>query len=294
MSNLSLQDLQHVSAPPPLPARPDDGHKGLFGKVLVVGGSDAMLGAPVLAGTAALRTGSGLVQIAIPQAMAPFALSITPELTSLPLGDSPNRSLLVAAAEKADVLVIGPGMGTGRLARQRLWKLLTVARPTVLDADALNLIAASGEWPATMSLRAVLTPHPGEMARLLPLMAAPGDPNGAPTAVPTDDAGRQQLAIAAARAFKQIVLLKGHQTVVTDGRRIFVNHTGDSSLSKGGAGDVLAGMIGSLIGQGMEPFDAACLGAHLHGRAGELAGRKLGPRSVLARDVIDALSEVLR
>lgn len=286
-------DLEVVPNPPPLPDRPDDGHKGLFGRVLVVGGSDAMLGAPVLAGTAALRTGSGLVQLALPRAMVPFALSITPELTSLPLGENPNRTMLAEAANKADVLVVGPGMGTARLARLRLWRLLTVDKPAVLDADALNLIAASGEWPATTSLRAVLTPHPGEMARLMPLIGG-SDPAGGPPRVPTDDAGRLRVAVAAARAFKQVVLLKGKRTVIADGRRVYVNTTGDSSLSKGGTGDVLAGIIGSLIGQGMERFEAASLGAWIHGRAGEIAGKKLGPRSVLARDVVEAIGEVLR
>ena len=277
-----------VDAPPKLPPRPADGHKGLFGKVLVVGGSDGMLGAPVLAGTAALRTGSGLVQLALPRAMVPFALSITPELTALPLGDRPNRARLAGAAEKADVLVIGPGLGRSGVARARLMRLVRLGRPMVLDADALNLIAAAGTWPQDVAVRAVLTPHPGEMARLAPLF-------GRPPAVPADEAGRIDLATAAARAFGgQVVLLKGKNTVVADGARVYLNPTGDSSLSKGGTGDVLSGVIGSLIGQGMDLFDAACAGAWLHGRAGEVAGRRLGTRCVLARDVIDALPEAVR
>lgn len=293
MDDATPIDLEYVTEPPPLPDRPVDGHKGTFGRVLVVGGSDAMLGAPVLAGTAALRMGSGLVQLALPRAMVPFALSITPELTSLPLGKRPNRTTLAAAAEKADVVVVGPGLGTGRLARQRLWRLLEIDKPAVIDADALNLIAASGSWPATVALKAVLTPHPGEMARLLPLVEPVAEGEAAPR-VPSDEEGRVRVAVAAARAFRQVVLLKGRRTVVTDGRRVYVNATGDSSLAKGGTGDVLAGIIGSLIGQGMDAFDAACRGAHLHGHAGEIAGRKLGPRSVLARDVIDAISEACR
>ena len=283
--SMAAADLQRIDAPPKLPPRPADGHKGLFGKVLVVGGSEGMLGAPVLAGTAALRMGSGLVQLALPRAMVPFALSVTPELTSLPLGERPNRARLADAAEKADVLVVGPGLGRSAVARARLMRLLRLGRPMVLDADALNLIAAAGAWPQDVTIRAVLTPHPGEMARLAPLLGR--------SDVPSDEAGRIDLAAAAARAFGQVVLLKGKDTVVTDGARAYVNPTGDSSLSKGGTGDVLSGVIGSLVGQGMDLFDAACAGAWLHGRAGELAGRRLGTRCVLARDVIDALPEAV-
>jgi ADP-dependent NAD(P)H-hydrate dehydratase len=285
-------DLQLIADPPPLPDRPADGHKGLFGKVLVVGGSPAMLGAPVLAATAALRLGSGLVQIAVPAAMVPFALSITPELTSLPLPETSGRKRLVAAAEKCDVLVVGPGLGTSWAARARVARLVAVDKPMVLDADALNVLSAADRWPADFKARAVLTPHPGEMARLAKLLGRGEVPER--ERVPTDEAGRIALAAEAARAFGQVVLLKGHRTVVTDGRRVYLNATGDSSLSKGGAGDVLGGMIGSLIGQGMTPFDAACRGAWLHGRAGEIAGRRLGLRCVLARDVIDAIPEALR
>lgn len=285
-------NLQVIVEPAPLPPRPADGHKGLFGKVLVVGGSAAMLGAPVLAGTAALRLGSGLVQIAVPAAMVPFALSITPELTSLPLPETSGRKLLAAAAEKCDALVVGPGLGTSWAARARVFRLLAVAKPMVLDADALNLIAAGDAWPASARATAVLTPHPGEMARLAKLLGRGGVPER--ERVPTDEPGRIALAAEAARTFGQIVLLKGHRTVVTDGARVYLNATGDSSLSKGGTGDVLSGMIGSLIGQGMKPFDAACRGAWLHGRAGEIAGKRLGLRCVLARDVIDAIPDALR
>jgi len=243
-----------------------------------------MLGAPVLAGTAALRTGSGLVQLALPRSAVPFALSITPELISLPLDERrANRRELAKAAEQADVLVIGPGLGKSAVARARVWRLLEIDKPKVIDADALNLLAAEDAWSAEgIAGRAVLTPHPGEMARLAKLF---GWDN-----VPADDEGRAEIASAAARAFGQIVLLKGARTVVTDGRRAYRNTTGDSSLAKAGTGDVLSGIIGSLIGQGMDPFEAACAGAWLHGRAGEAAGRKLGTRSVLARDVIDAIA----
>lgn len=268
----------NVNKPPPspLPRRPQSGHKGLFGRVLVVGGAAEMFGAAVLAGTTALRAGSGLVQIAVPGDVLPHAISITPELIGLPLTDANDRAL-VAAAEAADVLVVGPGMGTSAASRRRLTKLLAMAKPAVLDADALNLLASMRSWPKRFTLDAVLTPHPGEMKRLA-----------------TGHLGGDADPAAAARRFGKVVLLKGHRTVVSDGRRRYVNQTGDSALSKAGAGDVLSGLVGSLIGQGMDVFGAACAGAWIHGRAGEIAGKRLGRRAVLARDVIAGIAEVMR
>jgi NAD(P)H-hydrate epimerase len=155
----------------------------------------------------------------------------------------------------------------------------------VLDADGLNILAAGRRWPAGFKARAVLTPHPGEMARLGGLMGR--------SEVPADEEGRVETAAAAAAAFGQTIVLKGHRTVVCDGRRFYVNDTGDSTLAKGGSGDVLSGMLGCLLAQGMERFDAAVLAVHLHGRAGEAAGRRFGKRWALAREVIAALAEVL-
>lgn len=267
---------------PPLPARPPDGHKGLFGRVLVVGGSESMIGAPVLAGTTALRCGSGLVQVALPQSVLAHAISIAPELIGLGLSKSNDREL-VKTAEQADVIVLGPGIGQSADAKRRVLRLIQIDKPMVIDADALNILASQKKWAAKFKARAVLTPHPGEMKRLMK------------REVPTDDDGRIALAVEASKKFKQVVVLKGHRTVVTDGDRVYVNRTGDSSLSKAGAGDVLSGLIGSIIGQQNQPdgFAAAVAGIHVHGRAGEIAGKKLGLRCVLARDVIDAIPEAI-
>lgn len=275
---------------PRLPERSERGHKGLFGRVLVVGGSPQMIGAAVLAATAALRSGSGLVQVALPGEVLAIGLSVTPELIGCALDDAErgDRALL-AAAEAADVLVIGPGMATSATSRRRLLRLVRLDRPAVIDADALNLLSAEPRWPGRMKLNAVLTPHPGEMARLARHIGRAGK------AVPADDAGRREWAVSAAGRLGQVVLLKGYRTVIADpAGSVVVNRTGNSSLSKAGSGDVLAGVIGSLIGQGMEPFAAAAAGAWLHGRAGENAGRVLGRRSVLARDVIAGLPEAIR
>ena len=248
-----------------------------------------MVGAPTLSGTAALRMGAGLVQLAVPKAILNACLSITPELIGLSLGKIGKDGLL-SAAEAADALVVGPGMGQSPESAERLERLIQIERPMVLDADALNLLAKEKKWPVSFKAKAVLTPHPGEMGRLIKLIGK--------ETVPTDDAGRMEIARQAAMAFGQTVLLKGHRTVVTDGQRNYINQTGDSTLSKAGAGDVLSGMIGCLLAQQMSPFDAACLGAYLHGRAGELAGAKLGKRCALARDLIGmlptAISEIDR
>jgi NAD(P)H-hydrate epimerase len=274
---------------PQLPPRPNAGHKGTFGRVLIVGGSEEMIGAPTLAGTAALRMGAGLVQIAVPKSIINACLTITPELIALGLGKTGKDGLL-SAAEAADALVVGPGMGQSPESAERLDRLIRIEKPMVLDADGLNLLAKEKKWPKDFAAKAVLTPHPGEMGRLIKLM---GKEN-----VPTDDAGRMEIARQAASSFGQTVVLKGHRTVVTDGQRNYINQTGDSTLSKAGAGDVLSGIIGCLLGQQMSGFDAACLGVFLHGRAGELAGAKLGKRCALARDVLGmlptAISEIDR
>jgi hydroxyethylthiazole kinase-like uncharacterized protein yjeF len=273
--------MQRIHTPPPLPERPLSGHKGLFGRVLIVGGNDQMLGAPVMAGTAALRMGAGLVQIAVPKSVLAAALSITPELIALGLGKAATPAELRYAAAAAKAIVIGPGLGQSPAAHKRLMRLVRLETPMLVDADGLNMLAAGRRWPAFFKSHAILTPHPGEMKRLGRLI----DRND----VPTDDDGRIDLAMQAANAFKQVIVLKGDRTVVTDGQRVYLNRTGDSSLSKAGTGDVLSGVIGTLLAQNEERFDAACIGVHIHGRAGELAGHRVGRRSALARDVIDSL-----
>src|SRR5687767_1956890 len=237
--------MQHVTKLPSLPPRPLEGHKGLFGRVLVVGGNDGMIGAPVLAGTAALRTGAGLVQVAVPRSILPYALSITPELIGLGLGKAAGKDALLAAGESADAIVIGPGLGRAPEAMARLQRLVRVQnKPMVIDADGLNLLADLKRWPGYFKARAVLTPHPGEMKRLGKLIGR--------AEVPDDDEGRIEIAARAAEAFGQVVLLKGHRTVVTDGRRAYLNHTGNSALSKAGTGDVLSGILGALLAIGMD------------------------------------------
>lgn len=277
--------MQRITQLPPLPPRPSDGHKGLFGRVLVVGGNEGMIGAPSLAGKSALRMGAGLVQIAVPRSILSAALAITPELIGLGLGKSSAKDELLKMAEKSDAVVIGPGLGQTPEALARLQRLVRLEKPMVVDADALNLLAKQKRWPGYFKAAAVLTPHPGEMKRLAKLFDR--------DEVPSDDEGRIEIAMQAASIFHQVVVLKGNRTVVTDGEKVYVNRTGDSSLSKAGTGDVLSGIIGTLLAQKMDRFDAACAGVWLHGKAGEIAGRRLGMRSVLAHEVIDALPEAI-
>ncbi len=271
---------------PQLPSRPAEGHKGTFGRLMILAGSEGMIGAPAFAGLSALRSGCGLVYIATAQAALPTVLCIAPELVGVPLRLPRQDRRFRQLTESADALVIGPGMGLGEEAEQRLSWLVTLTKPAVVDADALTLLAQGRIAKDSIKLRGVFTPHPGEMMRLASWLKLDD--------VPLDGQARITMAAAAALALGQVVVLKGHRTVISDGHRHRINQTGDSSLAKAGTGDVLSGLIGSLLAQGMEPFDAASLGVHLHGRAGELAGQRLGVRSVLARDVIDSLPEALK
>jgi ADP-dependent NAD(P)H-hydrate dehydratase len=269
---------------PTLPVRSEDGNKGTFGRLLVVAGSEGMVGAPVMAGTAALRMGVGIVQIAVPVSILGTALSITPELIGLALGSASSQKF-AKACEKSNAIVLGPGLGQSEGAKNRVLRVVRLNKPMVVDADALNILSQQKCWPVFFNAQAVLTPHPGEMARLIHLIGQ--------AEVPSDDEGRVRIAVSTAKVFKQVLVLKGNRTVVTDGSRTYVNVTGNSTLAKAGTGDVLSGMIGALLAQQMKPFEAAVLSVYLHGRAGELAGQMIGKRSVLAREVVSYISKAL-
>jgi NAD(P)H-hydrate epimerase len=222
---------------PSLPPRPNSGHKGAFGRVLVVGGNDEMVGAPTLAGTAALRMGAGLVQLAVPKGIINACLSITPELIGLSLGKIGKDGLL-SAAEAADALVVGPGMGQSPESAERLERLIQIDKPMVLDADGLNLLAKEKKWPTSFKAKAVLTPHPGEMARLIG------------KTVPEVQSNRLETARVFARDRGVTMVLKGSRTLIAhpDGR-VAVNTSGNPGMAKGGSGDVLTGVIAGLLAQ---------------------------------------------
>ncbi len=271
--------MRRITKIPKLPRRARVGHKGTFGTVLVIAGSEGMLGAAILAARGALRGGAGLVQVSLPRALqAPFTVAV-PAATTLPR-DKP-MALRVALAD-ATAIVLGPGLSTGTASKGLVEHVLAHATvPMVVDADALNMVAPLRE-AITTHATCVLTPHPGEAARLL----------GTTVADVQDD--REGAARTLAVRSGQLVVLKGAGTIVTDGEAIFVNATGNPGLGTGGSGDVLAGLLGALLAQGQAPFDAACLGVAVHGAAGDLVAARLSEPGLCAEDLPLAIAEALR
>jgi NAD(P)H-hydrate epimerase len=266
---------------PSLPARPDDSHKGSFGSVLIVAGSRGMSGAAALAGLGALRGGAGLVTVAVPVGVQPIVAALEPSYLTVRLAeDEAGRIDRLAAAEilkrsqKATAVAIGPGWGKSPDLIELAQTLFTqIEKPTIVDADALNALAAlPGSFPEPHGPR-ILTPHPGEFARL----------THSDTAKVQSD--REAMAATFARDNRLVVVLKGHRTVITDGERSAINTTGNSGMATGGTGDVLTGLIAALLAQGMAPFDAAHLAVHLHGLAGDLAVAELGKPGMIASDI---------
>jgi ADP-dependent NAD(P)H-hydrate dehydratase len=263
--------------------RPQSSHKGHFGRVVVVAGSRGMSGAAVLCGSAALRTGAGLVTIAVPNEIQPVVAMGNPCYMTAGLSQDLRGRFAASALDElqelvqtASVVAIGPGLGQSESLTRLLRGLIEETRcPIVVDADGLNAVREMPEefW-TRRPLPTVFTPHPGEFARL----------TGKTTT--EVEADRENLAIRFATERKLVVLLKGHRTVVTDGQRIYRNRTGNPGMATGGSGDVLTGMIAALIGQGATPFEAAFLGAYLHGIAGDLGTTRLGQMSLTASDIL--------
>ena len=268
----------------PLPARPEDGHKGTFGRVLVIGGNAQMIGAPAFCGLAAYHAGAGYVQIATPQKILLAALALSPQAIGLAL---PSPKEWKEGLEKADAIAIGPGLGKLAQAKKLVDDVLKTDAPAVIDADALNLLSAGRSWPKKVKASCVLTPHPGEMKRLGKLFGKIEQNND-------DESDRIDTATRAATSFGQIVVLKGHRTIVTDGCRVYVNRTGSSALAKAGSGDILSGIAAALLGQkNANVFDAACTAVWIHGKAGEFAGQRVGERSCMSDNVITAIGPAL-
>lgn len=287
------------------PARPDAGHKGTFGTVIVVGGCATMIGAPAICARAAFRAGAGLVKLATPAAVLPYALNIEPGATGVVLtGDAESDAQAIEAADASGgaVLAVGPGMGQGDAPRELVMALLAGARPVVLDADGLNALAswlcdvgrdAAADAVSVRDQKAnaadnpplILTPHPGEFRRL-------AQPLGI-TADPTNPAQRTAAATALAEALHAVVLLKGRHTVVTDGRRISTNTTGNPALATAGSGDVLTGLTSAMLAQGMPAYDAAVLAAFAHGSAADAWAAQHGPSGMRSQDLADGIPDAL-
>ena len=290
-----MSSIERITELPRLAPRDREAHKGTFGRVLVVGGSRGMIGAPAMAANAAFRSGAGLVTVAAPATVQRTVAALCPCATSVPLACDDEGELapealaqVARAAESADVLAVGPGLGGGDMPMRIVRTLIAQDRPLVLDADGLNALRAIDGWPALRRCPIVLTPHPSEFSRLTGRSLA---------AIQSD---RQAAALAAVAAWASneapppVCVLKGAATVVTDSRRVFVNQTGNPGMAVGGSGDVLTGLLAALIGQGLAPFGAACLAVDRHGRAGDLAAEALGEISLMATDLLEFLPAAMK
>lgn len=270
-----------------LPLRPRNAHKYTFGKLLAIVGSKNYVGAAHLVGRAANRIGTGLVTLAVPQSIYPILASQLIESTWLPQPDDWSEiESLRAAVSKYEAVVLGCGLGLAAATQNFVAKFFEAygSVPLLIDADGLRLLAQIENWWQKIPPLSVLTPHPGEMSALTGLSVA---------AIQKDRVGVAQKF---ARVWGQVVLLKGAFTVIAapDGRTA-VQPFAEAALAKAGSGDVLAGLVGGLLAQKVAPWEAATLGAFVHGRAGELASQNIGTSiSVVASDLLDALPESLQ
>lgn len=266
--------------------RPDDSNKGTLGSLLCICGSYGMAGAAIMAGKAALRCGIGLLKIAVPKSIYPVCATNILESVYYPLEEtsngvisSKNTDFLLEMCEKSSAVVIGCGLSVCDDTKNLVQSVITnCEKPLVIDADALNCICNKPEILKNLKAPAIITPHPGEMARLL---------HSTPKTV---NSNRENTAIDFAKKFGVVTVLKGAGTIIAspDGE-VYINHTGNSGMATGGSGDVLSGIIGSLLAQGASPINAAAAGVFLHGTIGDLAAEKLGKISMLPTDMIDMI-----
>jgi hydroxyethylthiazole kinase-like uncharacterized protein yjeF len=272
-----------------LPERPMEGHKGTFGTVLVAAGSENYWGAPVLSGLGAYRAGAGLVALAVPEVIRATAAGQLPEATYPPISasrtlDTQSAEFLFTDKHNYQAAVVGPGLGS---ADSFIEFLLTSDQhfpPMLIDADGLNILSRKEGWPNKLPPNTILTPHPGEMARLKGI--TPADLKAL---------DRVSLAGQAAREWGHVVLLKGAYSIVAspDGRLAMLPFA-NPILAVGGSGDVLSGVIGAYLAQGLEPFEAAVLGGYMHGAAAELASEPFGGVGLLSGELADWIPKARR
>jgi len=268
--------------------RKANSHKGDFGHVFILAGSARFSGAAVLCAKAALRSGAGLVTLGIPKSLNLAIIKIKPdEAMTLPLPETNAGSLSLAGykkikdfLKKSDVLVIGPGLSQDNSTQKLVRKLLAgLEKPAVVDADAINALVGHLKILGPV----VLTPHPGEMARLLKISVKKVQKN------------RKEIAKKFAKAYKMALVLKGRNTVVNDYKgNQYINKTGNAGMATAGSGDVLSGMIGAFLGQGLNSFDAAKYAVYLHGLAGDLAAKEKTQISLIASDIIAKIPEAIK
>ncbi|MFW6264743.1 MAG: NAD(P)H-hydrate dehydratase [Bacillota bacterium] len=272
-----------------MPPRPDNSHKGSFGKVGVIGGSNGMPGAPTLTATAALRSGAGLVKVAIPDTIENVLATNMPELITIGLKEMgtlykvENIEKLENLMQSSDVLAVGPGMGTSDCVVKIVEKLINeFTGPLIIDADGLNAIKDLNILKNRKE-KTVLTPHPGEMASLLDCEIAEVEEN------------RIEIARSFACEYNLYLILKGAATVIAlpDGK-VYINPSGNPGMATAGSGDVLTGMLSAMMAQGVTVEDAAILCPYLHGLAGDIAAEKIGYYSLIAGDIISHISEAIK
>lgn len=275
-----------------LPSRPERGHKGDFGHLLVVAGSIDYPGAAVLAGLGAMRAGAGVVRVATAESVAERVAGSVPELTWMTLDEEAPGLIapggwrrLATEAPNFEAVVIGPGLGSQPATLRRTRQLVAALdRPMVVDADALNALAGQARWWQGLPGRLVLTPHPGEFARL----------TGEPAPDSADDDARAVAAAEAALRWDQVVVLKGARTLVSEpGGDLLRSDVAVPTLATAGSGDVLAGVIGAFLAADVPPAAAAATGVAVHGAAGLLAAARIGTTGVMARDIANLLPEAI-
>ena len=269
-----------------LPRRERDSHKGDYGKLLIVAGSEGYTGAPVFAAQGALRSGAGLVYLGVPRDVYPMVATRCSSAMPFPLPDDTEQ--LVERARSCDVVLVGPGMGRSPRAQQIVFRLMEdIEGPLVLDADGLNALEGQTQRLKARRGLTVLTPHDGEFARL------------AGCSLPLND--RVEQAVHLAQETGCVVVLKGHETLTVDPQgRVWRNTTGNPGMAKGGSGDILAGMIASLLGQKQLTGCVSCPGelvawaVYLHGAAGDAAAAQYGEYGMLPDDTLAAVAGVLQ
>ncbi len=262
-----------------IPARRAETHKGNYGKILLICGSRGYTGAPALSAMGALRSGAGLVYLAVPESIYPIEACKLLEPILIPYGDENGSLLIKQWLPKMDAVLIGPGIGQSVRALEMTKMILEYAQvPVVLDADGINVIVQHKNILRDRSYPTILTPHDGEFARIFG--QAPGE-------------NRIDSACELSKDLDCIVLLKGHRTVITDGETVYINTTGNPGMATGGSGDVLSGIIVSLLGQGLMPLQATACGAYLHGASGDICAREIGQYGMLPQDMVNALPRLL-
>ena len=283
---------------PRLPKRQPDGHKGTYGRALLIGGSRGMAGSIALSGISCLKSGAGLVTLAVPDRCVETVAGFHPAYMTIPLPDDANGALakkalpkILELLESKDTAAVGPGLGQSADVQRIVQELFASAPcPLVIDADGLNALAKAGAGLKVAYHPRILTPHPGEFARLEALLDEERDAQANEARDAKPDRDRQKAAAQRLAAkLNSIVVLKGHRTFVTDGERTYENETGNPGMATGGTGDCLTGTLTALLGQKLAPFEAAVLGVHVHGLAGDLAAAACGQVGMTALDLAEHL-----